>query len=126
NDSWIGFAECPQFDPRHPTQGWVDRGMLIQSRQGADNFNAIDPSILSAPDGRQFMVFGSYWNGIYMAELDPLTGALKHPDRSDMHLIARNPMDKANGIEAPAAFFRDGYYYLTVNYGLAAQGVRST
>jgi arabinan endo-1,5-alpha-L-arabinosidase len=126
NNSWIGYAECPHFDPARPKAGWVDRGELIHSAEGKDNFNAIDPSVLTAPDGTQWMFFGSYWSGIYVTELDPATGALKHPDHGEMTLVARNPRDRANSIEAPAAIYRDGYFYLTVNWGLAAQGVRST
>jgi arabinan endo-1,5-alpha-L-arabinosidase len=39
--------------------------------------------------------------------------------------VARNS-ERGNPIEAPVVVFREGYYYLFVSYGLAAQGVRST
>ncbi|AIE87130.1 glycoside hydrolase, family 43 [Fimbriimonas ginsengisoli Gsoil 348] len=126
NNSWIGVAECPHFNLLKPTDGWIDLGLIIDSKEGRDNFNAIDPSILVDAKGRQWMFFGSYWSGLYVAELDPTTGKLLHSDRSDMTLVARNPLDKANGIEAASAVYRDGFYYLFANYGLAAQGVRST
>ncbi|HLK15606.1 MAG TPA: arabinan endo-1,5-alpha-L-arabinosidase, partial [Fimbriimonadaceae bacterium] len=117
-------AECPHFDAAHPTQGWRDLGLIVESKDGKDNFNAIDPSVLIDPDGRHWMVFGSYWSGIYSTELDPVTGKLKEPGAKT--LVATNPADRANGIEAPCRVYRNGYYYLFVNYGLAAQGVRST
>lgn len=126
NNSWIGVAQCDRFDPDRPGEGWRDLGPIIDSKEGRDNFNAIDPSVLVAADGGQWMFFGSYWSGVYVAQLDPSTGKLLHADRSDMTLVARNPADRANGIEAPSAIYRDGYYYLFANYGLAAQGVRST
>lgn len=123
NNSWIGYAECPHFNPDHPKDGWVDRGMLIQSQDGRDNFNAIDPSVMTDANGHQWMFFGSYWSGIYVVEIDPKTGGLKGGEKK---LVAKNPRDRANGIEAPSGVYHDGYYYLIVNYGLAAQGVRST
>ncbi|MHB8636600.1 MAG: arabinan endo-1,5-alpha-L-arabinosidase [Fimbriimonadaceae bacterium] len=126
NESWIGVAECRNFDALHPTKGWHDLGLIIGSRDGQDNFNAIDPSVLIDPNARQWLVFGSYWSGIYSAELDPATGKLKDPSPAGRTLVATNPADRANGIEAPCRIFRDGYYYLFVNYGLAAQGVKST
>ena len=126
NESWIGVAECPHFDSNHPTRGWRDLGVILSSKDGQDNFNAIDPSVLIDPNGRHWMVFGSYWSGVYSAELDPSTGKLKDASPKGRTLIATNPPDRANGIEAPCRVFRAGYYYLFVNYGLAAQGVRST
>lgn len=126
NQSWIGVAECAHFDAAHPTKGWHDLGLVVSSRDGVDNFNAIDPSVLVADDGRQWLSFGSYWSGLYSAELDPSTGKLKDASPLGRKLIATNPADQANGLEAPCRIFREGYYYLLVNYGLAAQGVRST
>lgn len=123
NNSWIGVAECPHFDPSRPTEGWRDLGVVISSQEGRDDFNAIDPSILVDAEGRHWMFFGSYWSGVYVAEIDPATGKLKTGEKT---LVARNPRDRANGIEAPCAVYHDGYYYLIVDYGLAAQGVQST
>jgi arabinan endo-1,5-alpha-L-arabinosidase len=126
NTSWIGVAECPNFDPENPTEGWSDLGEIIASKDGVDNFNAIDPSVLAGPDGRYWMYFGSYWSGLYVVEIDPITGKLKNPAEPGKKLIACHPQDRANGLEAPTALYKDGFYYLFVSYGLAAQGVRST
>jgi len=126
NGSVIGFAENPDPNPEKPLQGWVDRGMVLESVQGVDTFNAIDPEVLVLPNGRQFLFFGSYFAGLYVQELDPKTGKLKHPDHSDRTLVARNTMDRGNALEAAAVIQRDGWTYLFVSYGLAAQGVRST
>jgi arabinan endo-1,5-alpha-L-arabinosidase len=125
NESWIAVAECPHFDPEHPKVGWHDLGPIIASKDG-DNFNAIDPDVLTDPTGRQWMYFGSYWSGVYAAEIDPATGKMKDPSPAGKTLIARNPADRANGLEAPCGIYHEGYYYLFVNYGLAAQGVAST
>jgi arabinan endo-1,5-alpha-L-arabinosidase len=124
NTSFIGMAENDRFDPKTPTKGWVDRGMLLESHAGKDNFNAIDPDVLIAPDGRHWMVYGSYWDGMYQVELDPTSGLVK-PGAKPFH-VASNPTERGNPLEAPALRYHDGYYYLYVVYGLAAQGVRST
>jgi len=125
NTSYIGVAECANFDPHHPTEGWVDHGKLIESTSGESNFNAIDPDVLIGPDGRHWMVYGSYWSGMYEVEIDPATGLLKDPKAAPKH-VASNTADKGNPLEAPALFYHDGWYYLGVTYGLAAQGIRST
>lgn len=125
NTSYIGMAECENFDPEHPQKGWVDKGKLIESTQGESNFNAIDPDVLVDRDGRHWMVYGSYWSGMYQVELHPTTGLLKDPSSAPRH-VASNTADKGNPLEAPAMFQHGGYYYLGVTYGLAAQGIRST
>ncbi|MCW5942269.1 MAG: arabinan endo-1,5-alpha-L-arabinosidase [Fimbriimonadaceae bacterium] len=126
NGSVIGFCENDRFDPDGPHEGWVDHGLVIESVQGKDVFNAIDPEVLVDQEGRHWLFFGSYFAGLHVTELDPATGKLKHPDRSDLTCVARNTADRGNALEAPAVCYRDGYYYLFVSYGLAAQGVRST
>jgi arabinan endo-1,5-alpha-L-arabinosidase len=126
NQSVIGMAECANFDPDQPTKGWVDKGLVVESRPGADVFNAIDPEVIVDPDGRHWMFFGSYFGGIYTIELDPLTGLLKSPANPEPILVARNMGERGNPLEGAAICRREGYYYLFVSYGLAAQGVRST
>ncbi|MES1228112.1 MAG: arabinan endo-1,5-alpha-L-arabinosidase, partial [Armatimonadota bacterium] len=125
NTSFIGMAECKHFNPSKPTEGWVDKGLLVSSKQGVSNFNAIDPDVCIGPDGRQWMVYGSYWSGIYEVELDAASGLVKDPAKPALH-VASNTADKGNPLEAPALVYHDGQYYLFVTYGLAAQGIRST
>ena len=125
NSSHIAYAVCPAFDPAKPTEGWIDKGVLVSSKTGESTFNAIDPDVLVGPDGRHWMVYGSYWSGLYQVELDPKTGGLKDPKAPQLH-VASNTADRGNPLEAPAMFYHDGWYYLGVTYGLAAQGVRST
>jgi len=125
NTSWIGMAECQNFDPQNPSRGWVDKGLLLSSKDGVTSFNAIDPDVCAGPDGRHWMVYGSYWSGIYEVELDPESGLVKNPEKAPLH-VASNTSERGNPLEAPALIFHDGYYYLFTTYGLAAQGIRST
>jgi arabinan endo-1,5-alpha-L-arabinosidase len=125
NTSYIGVAENRNFRPDQPTEGWVDAGVILNSTAGTDNFNAIDPDVLVGPDGRNWMVYGSYWSGIYLTELNPTTGLRRSPTEAPL-AVASNTGERGNPLEAPALAFHDGYCYLFVTYGLAAQGVRSS
>jgi arabinan endo-1,5-alpha-L-arabinosidase len=123
NQSVIGLAECENFNPEKPLEGWVDKGLVIESRTDKETYNAIDPETIVDEHGRHWMFFGSYFAGIYVVELDPATGKLKN---NDLILVARNTSERGNPLEGAAVCRRDGYYYLFVSYGLAGQGVRST
>jgi arabinan endo-1,5-alpha-L-arabinosidase len=126
NDSVIGFLENDQFDPTKPTEGWVDRGEVIDSRKDRNFYNCIDAEILIDQAKRHWLFFGSYYAGIYCAELNPESGKLLDPVQKPPFLVARNTASKENALEGSCVMFKEGWYYLYVSYGLAAQGVRST
>ena len=118
NTSAIALATSPALDPGNPRHGWTDRGIVIRS--GPDqNYNAIDPAVL-LDKGRLWMAFGSFWGGIFLVELDPVTGLRLDPDADPL------PLAWGHEIEAPALYRHDGYYYLFVNAGLCCRGVDST
>ena len=117
--SAIALASSPSLDPAAADYHWTDHGIVVQSYQSND-YNAIDPSVLAAPDGRLWLAFGSYWSGIKLIELDPATGKRIAPD-SPMYSLARNAE-----IEAATLYFHDGFYYLFVNWGSCCRGVNST
>src|SRR5262245_52421519 len=70
-DSAIGLATNPTLDPAAPNYQWTDRGPVIQSNPGQDPYNTIDPAIIQTSTGDIWMAFGSFWNGIYLTQLDP-------------------------------------------------------
>lgn len=125
NDSVIGVAECDKFDPMHPLEGWRDLGLVLESVRGKDFYNAIDPEVTIDDQWRHWLFFGSYFAGIFVTELDPVTGKLKDPTAAPQ-IVARNTAERGNPLEGAAILKRNGQYYLFVSYGLAAQGVRST
>ena len=120
NVSAIGLATSKTLEPG----SWTDQGVVIRS-QRSDNFNAIDPAVIRTPEGKLYMSFGSFWSGIRMVELDPATGKRLAPDAVPLALAA-HPQDRANAIEAPFIHYRDGYYYLFVNWDICCRGPRST
>ncbi|RYG39329.1 arabinan endo-1,5-alpha-L-arabinosidase [bacterium] len=126
NKSVIGVAECEKFDPAKPLEGWQDKGLVIESVPDKDTFNAIDPETIVDPSGRYWLYFGSYFAGLYVAELDPTTGRLLHPEKPESIRVAQNTGERGNPLEGAAVCRRGEDYYLFVSYGLAAQGVRST
>jgi len=123
NSSLIGLAVNDKFDPAKPTEGWVDKGLLIEST-GTDSFNAIDPETIIDDAGRHWMFYGSYWAGIFVIELDPVSGKVKAG--AQPKLAAINNTERGNPLEGAAVIKHGDYYYLFVSYGLAGQGVRST
>lgn len=119
NESAIGLAIADQLDPAADGGGWKDAGLVIRSRR-EDRFNAIDPALIRDADGRLWMSFGSFWNGIFLVELDAETGLLKDPEGAPVRL-ASHPE-----IEAPFIHHHDGNYYLFLNWGKCCRGVEST
>lgn len=118
--SAIGLAI---FDPAHPGAGWVDHGSVIQS-DGSQGYNAIDPSVCLASDGRLWMAFGSYWNGIFVFELDPATGLRLHPGTAPVRVATR--ANVGDSIEASCLFQHGSYFYLMVDWGTCCSGINST
>ncbi|WP_425398735.1 arabinan endo-1,5-alpha-L-arabinosidase [Aeoliella sp.] len=117
--SAIGLAVNETLDPQDPNYAWRDAGMVVSSSEGAP-YNAIDPSVLLDSDGRLWMVFGSYWNGIYLVELDAKTGGALQDAAEPVQLAY------AESIEAATLVRRGEYYYLFVNHGTCCRGVEST
>lgn len=117
--SAIGLATNASLNPGDPGFKWVDQGPVI-SCDGTQDYNTIDPAVILDRDGKLWMVFGSYWSGIKLIELDPSTGLRIAPD-SKMYSLAR-----ADAIEASCIYRHGGNYFLFVNYGSCCKGVEST
>jgi arabinan endo-1,5-alpha-L-arabinosidase len=119
--SAIGMATSPTLDPTSPGYLWTDQGAVIQSNNNTP-YNAIDESIIQTPEGRVYMSFGSYSNGIYMTELSPTTGKRITPNSP----IIRTAFVGDGQIEASYVYKHDNYYYLFVDWGGCCAGVNST
>ena len=66
-NSFIGCAKSKTLDA-----GWEDCGQLIHTRTGdGKQFNAIDPTVFWDQTGRLWMIYGSFFGGIAIVELDP-------------------------------------------------------
>lgn len=122
-DSVIGLAVNPTLDRSDPAYHWEDRGEVIRSRIGKHAFNAIDPAVFPDRDGKVYMVWGSFWTGIKLTELDPGTGKPK-PGAPIISLVDRGV--PPNAVEAAYLVYREGMYYLFVSFDHCCDGASST
>lgn len=121
NLSAIGLMTNPHLDPAHPGDGWTDQGLVLKTGI-SDKFNAIDAFRIDTPDKRAWLSFGSYWDGIKLRELDPVSGKLKAGADTTYSLATRF----GAAIEASAILAHGGHYYLFVSYDRCCAGVAST
>ena len=119
NRSAIGLATNPTLNPADPRFHWTDQGIVVQSAE-TNNFNAIDPAIAQDADSHLWLVFGSFWSGIKMIQLDPATGK-PLATNAPLYSLASN-----DSIEASYVYHHDGLYYLFVNWGRCCRGTNST
>ena len=125
-NSAIGLATNLTLDPDHPDYQWVDQGEVLRSKPG-DPWNAIDPNLVMDEDGQTWLVWGSFWSGIWMRKVDPSTGKFTADDTTNDHLADRSQgPDNTTAIEAPFIVHRNGMWYLFVSFDQCCQGVNST
>ena len=134
-NSFIGCAKSKTLDT-----GWEDCGQLIHTRTGdGKKYNAIDPTVFWDQTGRLWMIYGSFFGGIAIVELDPKDPAkLLHPGTHGTTIACRgyekvyeqdgfegNPTVSvdgqsftAYGIEGASIVYnpKTEYYYLFVSY----------
>ena len=118
----------------------------MTSREGRDNWNAIDPNFVIDDQDQPWLVWGSFWDGIQLVRLDTTMHVavpqqqttiarrfnLGAPDGKKALSVNPNPpknptSDYAgpNAIEAPFIFKHDGWYYLFVSWDYCCQGSKS-
>ncbi|WP_428243539.1 family 43 glycosylhydrolase [Gynuella sp.] len=114
NVSAIGLASTSSISSGR----WRDDGLVVSSNR-SQNFNAIDPDLVVDADGNPWLAFGSFWSGIQLTRLNPLT---MKPYGPQYNIAYRGN----EGIEAPSIIYRRGYYYLFVSVGKCCQGTSST
>jgi len=112
NNSGIGLATSTTLAPN----SWVEQGLVVHSANG-DNVNDIDPCVFEDAGGALWLTYGSFNSGIKLIKLDPNTGM---PDAASPTVYAVS----SNG-EASYISFRDGYYYLFVNWDSCCAGSKS-
>ena len=92
--------------------------LVISTKAGSNDYNAIDPNFTLDASGQPYLVFGSWFSGIKIVKLDKST---MKPTGS-VSTIAK----RSGGIEGPTIFYRDGYYYLFVSIDKCCAGTSST
>ena len=88
-------------------------GVLMQScipAAGADlDVNAIDPQIITTPDGRMFMAYGSFGTGNYILELNPKTGLRKENYNSGKWLTLEEVIEQRENIVNEYNLYQNEY-----------------
>ena len=136
--AFIGLMETS--DPA--SNKWEDKGYVITnaSDKGLNfkvrsddwancyfKYNAIDPTYIITPEGKHWLIYGSWHSGFAAVELDANTGKTKatlpNPWGTADDIAAygktiftRTLNNRWQGSEAPEIVYHDGYYYLFVAY----------
>ena len=123
--SVIGVAMNTTLDHTSDDYQWVDQGLVIESNPGQCDFNAIDPAVFQQDDGRTYMVWGSYWGGIKVIELNPETGKPLEA-KPEILSVAARPNHPTHAIEGAYMVRHGDYYYLFVSWDSCCDGAEST
>ncbi|WP_112237694.1 arabinan endo-1,5-alpha-L-arabinosidase [Kribbella monticola] len=123
NRSVIALATNTTLDPGNPAYRWVDRG-LVQRSATTDDYNAIDPGVITDGQGTPWLAFGSFWSGIRMIRLQWPSGLAAPNQGTPLRLADRRV--PPNAIEAPYVVSRGGWYYLFVSFDFCCRGTEST
>lgn len=132
NTSAIGVATNKTLHPDDDDFKWTDHGIVVQSVPSRDLWNAIDPNMVEDEEGKVWMSFGSFWNGLKLVKMDENLKSIAQPE--EWYTIARrdrsfnipdeDPGDAA--LEAPFIFKKHGYYYQFLSWDLCCRGDEST
>ena len=123
--SVIGVARNKTLDQNSPDYKWEDQGKVIESFKSKEyDYNAIDPAAIQTSDGKAYIVWGSFWNGIKFAELNPDTGKLIK-DAKVKTIATRRPAGQ-DAIEGAYLVQKFDYYYLFVSFDTCCFGAESS
>lgn len=109
--SMIGMATSKSIEGP-----WADQGAVIKTKTD-DPINAIDPNVIVDAEGKMWMVYGSFFGGIHIVELDPSTGKLKEQGFGQL-IAARDMATEDGAVEGPYIVYNEKFkkYYLFVSY----------
>ena len=138
--AFIGM--CESTDPAGAV--WEDKGFvttsssdrgLDYSRSGLSDwnasfyYNAIDPTYIVTPEGKHYLIHGSWHSGFALLEVDATTGKPVNPlgepyaesaseltARYGKRIGTRRASSRWQASEAPEIIYKDGYYYLFIAY----------
>ena len=102
------------LDPESPDFQFTDP-IDIAGSNGYEDCDGIDPGLMMGPDGRLWLVYGTYFGYLRVVELDPATAR-----------AIGDPVNVALSCEAGEMMYHDGWYYLLATHGTCCSGVNST
>ena len=145
--SWTERAFIGMCESTDPANGrWEDKGFVTcsSSDKGRDGwarpnennwdayfyYNAIDPTYIITPEGKHYLIHGSWHSGFALLQIDPESGKpvnapLGNPwadnaadltARYGIRVGTRAGSSRWQGSEAPEIIYKDGFYYLFMAY----------
>ncbi|KAJ8109752.1 hypothetical protein OPT61_g7226 [Boeremia exigua] len=99
---------------------WTNQGLIIETNTNSA-YNAIDPNLIVDAQGKWWLSFGSFGNGLKLISIDPSTGK-----RSGSNMVDIASRGSSGAIEAPVIHRRGNYYYLWVSFDSCCQAAAST
>jgi beta-xylosidase len=117
-----GLMTNATLDPGRPDYAWVDEGLVLATDDTSPTA-AIDTNAVTDENGDRWLLWGSFWDGLFIRRIDPATG--KFLPGAPAHNIASRP-EWWQGIEGGFVVHRDGWWYLFASFGFCCIGVRST
>lgn len=110
---WLAVAS-------HPEGPFENRGIVVDTWGTSDaEPNGIDAHVVDTEDGRKFFIYGSFFGGIFIKELNAETGLALDGDIHNLgRRIAKKPENSyIDGPEGAAVIRAEGKYYLFLSYG---------
>lgn len=109
--SCIGLATANSL-----TGPWEHQGLVVKTALDFATNNAIDANVITR-NGKQWLCYGSFFDGIYLLELDPDTG-FPLEKGSLGRRIAKRARSVEGAIEGPFIHYHPetDYYYLFVSF----------
>lgn len=111
---WLAVAN-------HPEGPFYNRGVVMDTWFTEDSLpNAIDPHIIDDQGGCKYLIYGSFFGGIFIKELNPITG-LSIGDVKELGkcISKRGIQLREDGPEGASIIYNPSteYYYLFQSYG---------
>lgn len=116
--AYLGYATSESANGPWVDQGVITTAGFYNETTGvltSDTINAIDPTVVFDSVTRKlWMAYGSWHTGLYVIELDTLTGGIKTV--GDRGKRIANRKNTGYGQEAPELSYHNGFYYLFQSY----------
>ncbi|KAH8426856.1 endo 1,5-alpha-arabinase [Aspergillus melleus] len=120
-DSAIGVASTDSIDDG----SWTDHGALINTGEGPQSHiypytvsNAIDAAFITDQEsGKPYLLYGSFWHGIFQVPLSDDLLSVEHPRRPDAKNLAFLPDRKVKPQEGSFMSYHEPYYYVWFSQG---------
>ncbi|MDY2776422.1 MAG: arabinan endo-1,5-alpha-L-arabinosidase [Streptococcus infantarius] len=109
--SYIGLATA-----KTPIGPFKDQGLVVKTSSELCHHNAIDANVVTDKEGSQWLLYGSFFGGLYILPLDKKTG--KPSETGFGRRVAMRPQSVDTAIEGGFIYYNPetDYYYLFCSY----------